>query len=126
MEPFAPGQYCDVRVNAEDLKDVRTMLMKYNIAYKVLINDVEDAVEEEYMSNIKNAFFGGFSYDKYNTYSEVNHLDQMAIKIVIPFNPFFSNAPFLYPLKTSCFLGVEKGCIGNKWVKMADMKNVLS
>ena len=37
-------------------------------------------------------------------------------------DPFVSNAPLLYPLKTSenrkvfCFQGVEKGCIGNKWV----------
>ena len=41
------------------------------------------------------------------------------------FNLFFPNAPFLYPLKTSknrkvfwCFHGVEKGCIGNEWVKI--------
>ena len=39
------------------------------------------------------------------------------------FNPFFPNASFLYPLKTSknhkvfwCFQGVEKGCTGNKCV----------
>ena len=38
-------------------------------------------------------------------------------------NPFVSNAPFLYPLKTSenlmifCFQGVKKGCIGNEWVE---------
>ena len=39
------------------------------------------------------------------------------------FNPFFPNAPFLYPLKTSenrkvfwCFQGVEKECIENYWV----------
>ena len=36
-------------------------------------------------------------------------------------NPFVPNALFLYPLKTSenltVFWGVEKGCIGNKWVK---------
>ena len=39
-------------------------------------------------------------------------------------NTFVPNAPFLYPLKTSenltvfwCFQGVEKECIGNKWVK---------
>ena len=39
-------------------------------------------------------------------------------------SPFIPNAPFLYPLKTSenlkvfwWFQGVEKGCIGNKWVK---------
>ena len=41
-------------------------------------------------------------------------------------NPFVPNALFLYPLKTSenrkvfwCFWGVEKGCIGNKWVKIS-------
>ena len=40
------------------------------------------------------------------------------------FNPFSTNVPLLYPLKTSenwkvfrCFHGVEKGCIGNEWVK---------
>ena len=41
----------------------------------------------------------------------------------LPFNPLASNTPFLYPLETSenlqgfCFQGVEKGCIGNEWVK---------
>ena len=40
-----------------------------------------------------------------------------------PISPFFSNALFFYPLKTEkrkvfrCFQGVEKGCIGNEWVK---------
>ena len=36
----------------------------------------------------------------------------------------YSNAPFLYSLKTSengkifwCFQGIEKGCIGNEWLK---------
>ena len=37
--------------------------------------------------------------------------------IVRSFNPFVPNAPFLYPLKT-CFQVVERGCIGNKWVKL--------
>ena len=39
------------------------------------------------------------------------------------FNPFASNAPFLYPPKNIrklygflMFWGVEKGCIGNEWV----------
>ena len=39
-------------------------------------------------------------------------------------NTFAPNVPFLYPLKTLenhtifwCFQGVQKGCIGNKWVK---------
>ena len=40
------------------------------------------------------------------------------------FNPFVPNAPFLCPLKKSenlkvfwCFEGIEKGCIGDKWIK---------
>ena len=42
--------------------------------------------------------------------------------LVLHFNPFFPNAPFLYPLKTEnqifrYFQGIEKGCIENKWVK---------
>ena len=44
--------------------------------------------------------------------------------IINQLNPFVPNTPFLYPLKTSenrnifwCFLGIGKGCIGNKWVK---------
>ena len=44
------------------------------------------------------------------------------------FNPFVSNEPFLHSLKTLknrevfwCFQGVEKGCIGNKWVKSLEL-----
>ena len=55
------------------------------------------------------------TYNSYNKYREHNNL----------LNPFVPNAPFLYPLKTSenltvflCFQGLEKGCIGNKWVKV--------
>ena len=40
-------------------------------------------------------------------------------------DPFVSSAFFLYVLKISgtltvfrCFQGVERGCIGNKWVKL--------
>ena len=43
---------------------------------------------------------------------------------LILFKPCVPNTNFLYLLKTlenhmvfSCFQGVEKGCIGNKWVK---------
>ena len=43
----------------------------------------------------------------------------------VDLNPFILNASFPYPLKKSenhkvfwCFQGVEKGCIGNKWVKI--------
>ena len=43
--------------------------------------------------------------------------------LVCNINLFASNAPFLYPLKTSenhkvswSFEGIEKWCIGNEWV----------
>ena len=45
------------------------------------------------------------------------------MSVLLPFNPFVPNAPFLYHLTTSenhkvfwCFLEVEKGYIGNEWV----------
>ena len=40
-----------------------------------------------------------------------------SLKIV---NPFVPNAPFLYPQSffNHKFQGVEKGCIGNKWVNL--------
>ena len=45
-------------------------------------------------------------------------------------NPFVPNAPLLYTLKASesltvlwCFQGVEKGCIGNKWVNVNLLRN---
>ena len=48
----------------------------------------------------------------------------LSLNVPSDINPFVPNAPFLYHLKTLekrkvfwCFLGVEKGCIGNKWVK---------
>ena len=48
-------------------------------------------------------------------------------------NPFFPNASFLYPLKTSenltffwCFHGVEKGCTGKKLVNKVDIFHAFS
>ena len=47
------------------------------------------------------------------------------LHLSIAINTIVPNAPFLYHLKTlenrkvlGCFLGVEKGCIENKWVKV--------
>ena len=44
--------------------------------------------------------------------------------VIASFKPFVHHAPFLYPLKTSeyltkfwCFQGIEKGYIGNEWIK---------
>ena len=36
---------------------------------------------------------------------------------LLSFNPYVPKAPFVYPVKTSeNRKGVEKGCIGNKWI----------
>ena len=58
------------------------------------------------------------------TMTPVGGLKQISIENPERRNPFVSNSPFHYTLKTSenrkvfwCFQGVEKGCIGNKWVK---------
>ena len=51
---------------------------------------------------------------------------------MIYFNPFVANASFLYPLQKSdnwkvfwCLQGVQKGCIGNKWVNIFMLRSKL-
>ena len=42
------------------------------------------------------------------------------------FNPFVPNALFIYPQDLTvfwCFQGLEKGCIGNEWVKINQFKS---
>jgi len=78
-EPNDAGQPCDVQVHSGDLQDATEMLHRNNIPYKVLIADVEDAVTEETLSNMKNAFFGGFDYERYNSYSDfVSEMQKLA------------------------------------------------
>ena len=50
--------------------------------------------------------------------------NELCTQELILLNPFVPDALFFQPLKTSenlavfwCFQGVEKGCIGNEWVK---------
>ena len=54
---------------------------------------------------------------------------EISSKDLTRLNSFIPNAPFLYPLKTSekwkvfyCFQGVEKWCIGKKWVNFHVLK----
>ena len=53
-------------------------------------------------------------------------MDNFNVRLYL-FNPSLPSAPFLYPIKTEnlrvlrCFHGVEKGCIGEKWVKVGDL-----
>ena len=54
----------------------------------------------------------------------LQHIFITCIGYIFAFNPFVPNAPFLCPQKTDnltvfwCFHGVEKGCIGNKSIKL--------
>ena len=58
----------------------------------------------EFYENFKNNFF-------------IEHL-RAAAPVNTFINPFVSNAPFAYSLKTLENLTVHwEGCIGNKWVK---------
>ena len=57
----------------------------------------------------------------FNRVTLMSLLSQSFVKLCL--NPFVPNALFLHPLKTSknltvfwYFQGVEKGCMGNKWV----------
>ena len=52
-------------------------------------------------------FRGSCWYDRVSFKTEIS--------IPTSLNPFFPNAPFLYPLKP-CFHWAEKGCSGNEWV----------
>ena len=64
---------------------------------------------------------------------EVNKAISTLIKtLILLINPFFLKALFLYPLNTSenltifwCFQGVEKWCIGNKWVNVQCVKQTV-
>ena len=55
--------------------------------------------------------------------SEETNFQNEHTRGIFQITPFVLDAPFLYPVKTSenltvfIFQGVEKGCIGNKWVE---------
>ncbi|XP_057306237.1 carboxypeptidase B-like [Hydractinia symbiolongicarpus] len=70
-EPGAAGNPVDIHIKAYDLGSVKSMLKEKDISFKVMMNDVGDAVEEERLSNQKNAFFSGFDYNQYNTYENI-------------------------------------------------------
>ncbi|XP_057308423.1 carboxypeptidase B-like [Hydractinia symbiolongicarpus] len=70
-EPGVTGNEVDIHIKAFDLGTVKPMLKQNNIPFKVMMNDVGHAVEEERSSNRKNAFFSRFDYNRYNQYSEI-------------------------------------------------------
>ena len=93
-----------------------TQCQNQNVSnYKFLVN-----------SNCYFKTSGDFGYDKKET-TKIKIMTKFLRKRgqYVLINTFVSSAAFLYPLKTSenlmvfwCLQGVEKGCIGKKWVKM--------
>jgi len=61
----------DVHVPKDKVQATKDMLMKNNIQFGIMVNDVEALLNEEEASNYKNAFATYFDYGKYNQWSDV-------------------------------------------------------
>ena len=70
-EASHPNENVDIHVKAEDISKVKLILKSNGIDFTVMINDVQDAIMKEALSNQKNAFNHGYNYNKYNEYSKV-------------------------------------------------------
>jgi len=66
-----PGANVDVHIKASDVTNVKEMLTKNNIKFSLMIDDLQQIVDEEQISNQKNAYAFGFDYNKYNPYSSI-------------------------------------------------------
>jgi len=66
-----PGANVDVHIKASDVNNVKEMLTKNNIKFSLMIDNLQQVVDEEQMSNQKNAFASGFDYYRYNTYDDI-------------------------------------------------------
>ena len=49
---------------------------------------------------------------------------QFLFASIASFNPFVPNTSFLYHLKSSENLRLQKGCIGNEWIKVFDVRKI--
>ena len=67
-----PNVTVDVHVKVSDVQNTKAMLKENKIDFTIMISDLEYLVEEEEMSNQKNAFWGYYDYQKYNTYDDVS------------------------------------------------------
>jgi len=76
-----PGANVDVHIKASDVTNVKEMLTKNNIKFSLMIDNLQQVVDEEQMSNQKNAYASGFDYDIYNNYFDIqNELKYLAQK----------------------------------------------
>ena len=104
---------CNLTVGWTNCFDLNTFHTEFPIAdFRNISIKIITPINSLVLYMNKNIQFTGSSESAGNTYPQEKQ------------NPFVPNASFFYPLKTSenftvfwCFQGVEKGCIGNKWVK---------
>jgi len=70
-EPSAVGHNVDVRVPVYLIEEFEATLKAQDMTYEVMIDNVENAILAQEESNLPNAFAYGFSYEKYNSYSDI-------------------------------------------------------
>jgi len=66
-----PGENVDVHIKASDVTNVKEMLTKNSIEFSLMIEDLQQVVNEEQISNQKNAYSSGFDYNRYNNYDDI-------------------------------------------------------
>ena len=68
-EPSKVGGSIDIHVSARDVEEVKKALAKFT--YKIIIDDLEQLVAAEAISNAPNAFSSSYDYNRYNQYPQV-------------------------------------------------------
>jgi len=70
-EPSAPGHVVDIHMPKGKISSFEKLLTAHGISYNIMVPDVEDLLNEEELSNMKNSFFSSFDYNKYNRWSDI-------------------------------------------------------
>jgi len=70
-EPSAAEHNVDVRVPADLLTEFEEVLKKQGLDYEVMIENVENAILAQEASNVASPYAFGFSYERYNSYSDI-------------------------------------------------------
>jgi len=70
-EPSAPGHVVDIHMPKGKISSFEKLLTAHGISYNIMVPDVEDLLNEEELSNMKNSFYSSFDYNKYNRWSDI-------------------------------------------------------
>uniref|UniRef100_A0A7M5XEA9 Peptidase M14 domain-containing protein n=2 Tax=Clytia hemisphaerica TaxID=252671 RepID=A0A7M5XEA9_9CNID len=74
-EPSAPGHVVDIHMPKGKISSFEKLLTAHGISYNIMVPDVEDLLNEEELSNMKNSFsayaFNAFDYNKFNDWPEI-------------------------------------------------------